>query len=151
MRIILLLVALFLATNALAQDAERVEAAQTYVNSKGQQTLMDDMLSPEGVMAQMGLLDGRVPEEKQQILAMIVSEELASIRPVMEDAMINGMAQNFTLEEIEAMAEFYSSDVGASAMRKMNPFMAQTMQQIGSQFQEMQANLARRIQQEMSQ
>lgn len=29
MRIILLLVALFLATNALAQDAERVEAAQT--------------------------------------------------------------------------------------------------------------------------
>lgn len=150
MRFVSFLVLVFMASTAFAQDAERVDAATAYVNSKGQQELMDDMLSPEGVMAQMGLVGDRVPEGKQEALALIVSEELAVLRPVMEEAMINGMAATFTLEEIEALTEFYESDVGASAIQKMNPFMARTMQQIGPQFQEMQTNLARRLQEEMS-
>lgn len=150
MRILTFLIMVFLASSVLAEDAERLEAAEAYVNSKGQQGLMDDMLSPEGVMAQMGLIGGSLPADKQITVAKIVSEELASIRPAMESAIISGMAETFTLAEIKALAAFYSSEEGASAMKKMNPFMAQTMQSIGPAFQQMQANLARRVQAELS-
>ncbi|WP_375227297.1 DUF2059 domain-containing protein [Roseobacter sp. S98] len=150
MRLLSFLVVVLLASGAFAQDAERLEAARAYVNSKGQQELMADMLSPEGVMGQMGLVGGRIPDGKKELLARIVSEELAKMKPVMEEAMISGMATTFTLDEIQALTEFYASDVGASAIKKMTPFMTQTMQQIGPHFQQMQAVLARRIQEEMS-
>ncbi|WP_298921963.1 DUF2059 domain-containing protein [uncultured Roseobacter sp.] len=150
MRFLPILAVLALSTGAFAQDTERLEAAKAYVDSKGQQGLMDDMLSPEGVMASMGLLGDQLTPEQQTTVARIVSEELATIRPTMESAMISGMAENFTLDEINALADFYASEHGASAMRKMTPFMTQTMQSIGPAFQQMQANLARRIQEEFS-
>lgn len=150
MRLLTLIVASFLATSAHAQDQELIDAATAYANNPVQQELMDSMLSPEGVMAQMGLIGGAVPEDKVEALAQIVSEELATIRPAMQDAMISGMAKNFTLEEITALNDFYSSPVGASAMAKMTPYMQETMAELGPEFQRMQGNLARRIQEEMS-
>lgn len=150
MRLVTLITVGFLATSAHAQSQELIEAATAYAKSPVQQALMDDMLSPEGVMAQMGLVGGGLPEEKVATLAQIVSEELAAIRPAMETAMINGMASSFTLEEITALNEFYSSPVGASAMAKMTPFMQQTMAELGPEFQQMQVNLGRRIEAEMA-
>lgn len=150
MRLATFLAALLLATAAPAQDDARRTAAQTYIDSEVQQGLIDDMLSTEGVMAQMGLVGADLPAEKMQALAAIVSEELATIRPELEDAMVEGMVETFTLAEIEALTAFYTSEEGASAMRKMNPFMAGTMQRVGPAFQEMQGNLARRLQAEMS-
>jgi hypothetical protein len=149
MKHLTLIAALCLATASAAQDDPR-SAAETFVQSEGQQNLLDTMLSTEGVMAQMGLVAGQLPPEKMQAIAEIVADELDTIRPVMETAMIEGMSETFTLEEINALAEFYASDVGASAMSKMNPYMAETMQSLGPAFQEMQARLAQRVQEEMS-
>ncbi len=149
MRILLLMLAFLLPSLSAAQDAERIDAATVFLKSKGQQALMKDMLSPEGVMAQMGLFAGQLPADKTARLAELVSEEMASIRPAMESAMVAGMADNFTLEEIRALADFYDSDVGASAMSKMRPFMAQTMQALSPDFLAVQQRLARRIQEEM--
>ncbi|MEL6839056.1 MAG: DUF2059 domain-containing protein [Pseudomonadota bacterium] len=151
MRFITIVAAGFFATSAVAQSQELIDAATEYANSPVQQDLLDSMLSPEGVMAQMGLVAGQLPPDQVEILARIVSEELATIRPAMEAAMINGMANSFTLEEITALNDFYSSPVGASAMSKMNPFMQDTMAALAPEFQKMQVNLARRVQEEMSQ
>lgn len=141
----------FLATSAMAQDKALIDAATGYVNSPTQQKLLDDMLSPEGLMAQMGLAGPDIPQDRKERLALIVAEELSTIRTPMLDAMIQGMAATFTLEEIEALRAFYESPVGASAMAKMNPFMAKTMSDLGPAFQVMQQRLAERIQAEMSQ
>ena len=150
MKFLPLIAVAFLATSAHAQSQELIDAATDYDNNPVQQELMDSMLSPERVMAQMGLVGGSVPADKVEVLAQIVSEELATIRPAMEAAMINGMANSFTLEEITALNDFYSSPVGASAMGKMTPYMQETMAALGPDFQRMQGNLARRIQEEMS-
>ncbi|MEP2640674.1 DUF2059 domain-containing protein [Roseobacter sp.] len=150
MRLLAFFFTCVLTTGAFAQNDDRIAAATAYVNSQGQQALMGDMLSPQGVMAQMGLLGGNLTPDQQELIATIVSDELTTVRPAMERAMIDGMADTFSLDEINALAAFYSSEHGASAMRKMTPFMAQTMQSIGPVFQQMQANLARRIQEEMS-
>ncbi len=150
MRLLTFVTASFIATSAYGQSQELIDAATAYANNPVQQELMNDMLSPEGVMAQMGLIGTGLPEDKLQALSQIVSEELANIRPAMEAAMINGMASSFTLEEITALNDFYSSPVGASAMSKMTPFMQQTMAELGPEFQKMQGSLARRVQEEMS-
>ena len=151
MRITALVAACFLATASHAQDQELMEAATAYVTHPVQQNMFDAMLSAEGIMAQMGLVGDQIPPEMRERIAVIVSEELATIRDQMESAMITGMAESFTLEEINALNAFYSSPEGASAMSKMNPYMQRTMASIGPAFQQMQANLARRLQEEFAQ
>ncbi|WP_299724225.1 DUF2059 domain-containing protein [uncultured Tateyamaria sp.] len=141
---------LALSAPAYAQDQSRLDAAQAYVETPVQQKLLDDMFSPAGVMAQLGLTGGQLTLEQQETVAGIVSEELQSMKPSIVNAMVEGMAQSFTLEEIEALTAFYSSPVGASAMSKMTPFMQQTMTSLGPEFQAMQARLIPRIQAELS-
>ena len=150
MRIFTFIAFAFFASKATAQSQELIDAATAYVDSPVQQELMEDMLSPEGIMAQMGLFGGSMPQEKMDALAQIVSEELDTIKPALRQASINGMASNFSLEEIEALNAFYSSEHGASAMKKMNPFMQQTMAAMAPDFARMQGNLARRIEEELS-
>ncbi len=148
MRIIAALLALTLATASHAQDQERIEAATAYVDSPVQQALLDDMLSPEGITAQMGLAGDDLTAEQQARILQIVTEELATIRPEMRETMIDGLVETFTLEEIRALTEFYSSPVGVSAMKKMNPFMQRTMTSLAPAFQQMQEQLVKRLQDE---
>lgn len=146
MKKIALVCLLCLASTAVAQEQSQIDAARAYVETPVQQKLLEDMFSPAGIMAQMGLTGGRLSSEQQTIIAEIVSEELQALKPEIVDAMVNGMARNFSLEEIEALTAFYSSPVGASAMSKMNPFMQQTMAELGPSFQQMQSRLVPRIQ-----
>lgn len=151
MRLAVFCLSAALATASFAQDDALLEAATEFVNSPVQDKILDDMLSPEGVMAQMGLVGGQLPPEALEKVSRIVSEELESIRPEMRQAMIEGISQTFTLEEINALNAFYSSEVGASAMAKMNPYMQRTMARLGPSFQRMQVNLASRLQAELGQ
>lgn len=150
MKLLTIVTASFLATSAYAQSDELIDAATAYVNNPVQQTLMDDMLSVDAVMAQMGMLGATIPAEQLETLSAIVSEELAAIRPALETAMVGGMARTFTLEEITALNEFYSSELGASAMSKMTPFMQDSMAELAPAFQTMQTNIAQRVQEELS-
>ncbi|GFE66008.1 DUF2059 domain-containing protein [Litoreibacter roseus] len=143
--------ALLCATPLFAQDEERLEAARAYVESDVQQKLMTDMLSPEMIMAQMGPALQQVPTEQLEIITNIVSEEVNRIRPAMEQAMIQGAATTFSLEEIEALTAFYSSPLGASAMSKMTPFMQSTMGTLQPELQAMQSQVMQRVQAELQQ
>lgn len=139
--------ALMLSTPVFADEA--TDAATAFINSPVQQKLLNDMLSPEMVMAQMQALSSQLPAEKVDILVNIVTEELGTIRPEMETAMIEGAAQAFTVDEITALTEFYNSPLGSSAMGKMTPYMQQTMGALGPSMQAMQQRIVQRVQTEL--
>ncbi|MFN0262361.1 DUF2059 domain-containing protein [Tepidamorphus sp. 3E244] len=136
---------------AQAQDAERMAAAQKYLETPTVQKMMSDMLSPQYVsaMLQQMQVSANVTDEQRDKLAKILSEEFAKIRPQMERVMLESTAANFTVNEIEALTAFYSSEEGAAIAEKMQPYMAQAMQQIIPLMQSMQQSFIQRVQAEM--
>src|SRR5712675_1970629 len=56
-------------------------------------------------------------------------------------AMIDAMVKNFTTEELKALADFYGSPVGKSAMQKFGAYMADVMPAIQAEMQKAQAKL----------
>ncbi|MCY4181190.1 MAG: hypothetical protein OXD48_13130, partial [Litoreibacter sp.] len=101
------LAALMLANPVFADEA--TDAATSFINSPVQQKLLNDMLSPEMVLAQMQAnAGGALNDDQISVLVRIVTEELNAIRPMMEEAMIEGAAEAFTIEEINALNEFYN-------------------------------------------
>ena len=146
-----LLLTIFLATSAHAQDDALAAAAKAYVEGPVQQKLMNDMLSPEAMLAQMGAIAGQLTPEQLELVTNIMVEEIATIRPQMEAAMIEGAIQTFTVEEITALNDFYNSDVGASAAAKIQPYMQATLGSMTPALRQMQGNISERIQAELSQ
>lgn len=138
-----------IAFSAPAFADEANDAATAFINSPVQQQLLDDMLSPEMVLTQMQTVAGQLPAEKLDVLVNIVTEELENIRPEMETAMIAGAAQAFSVDEINALTDFYNSPLGASAMGKMTPYMQQTIGALGPSMQQMQGRIVQRVQTEL--
>ncbi len=144
-----LTLAIVLAFALPAQADEATDAATAFIESPVQQKLLDDMLSPEMLMTQFQAMQVQIPEDKVQPVLNIVSEELNAIRPDMEAAMIAGAAAAFTVDEINALTEFYSSPLGASAMAKMNPYMQSTMGSMMPALQGAQGKIMQRVQAEL--
>lgn len=132
-----------------AQADEVTHAATAFIESPVQQKLLDDMLNPEMLMTQFQAMNVQIPQDKVQPILNIVSEELDAIRPDMEASMIAGAAQAFTVDEINALTEFYSSPLGASAMAKMNPYMQSTMGAMMPALQSAQGKIMQRVQTEL--
>ena len=142
--------ALLAATLAFPAAADEVrDAAEAFINSPVQQKLLDDMLSPEVAMAQLQAMAPSMPPEVAESVLAIVVEEMNAFRPEMESAMIAAAAQSFTIEEIGALNDFYSSPLGASAMGKMTPYMQAAMGEMGPGMQQMQARIMQRVQEEL--
>lgn len=139
-----------MATTAHAQTQEQLDAAHSYVNTLAHQKLMDDILSPGALMAQMDPTGTLIPNDKKGPITTIISEEMIAIRPVMLESIAQGMAARFTLEEINALTEFSSSPIGASAMSKMATYVHETLISVRPQIQQMQLNVVQRIQAELS-
>jgi hypothetical protein len=55
--------------------------------------------------------------------AMTTDVDIAALTKAMTDAMV----KNFTTEELKALADFYGSPVGKSAMQKFGAYMADVM------------------------
>ena len=47
--------------------------------------------------------------------------------PALSKAMMDSMVKNFTTEELKALADFYGSPIGKSAMQKFGAYMADVM------------------------
>ena len=138
---------------AQAQDAERMAAAQKYLETPTVQKMMDDMLSPQFVsaMLQQMQMAANVTDDQRDKLAKILSEEFDKIRPEMERIMLESTAAHFTVKEIEALTAFYNSEEGAAIAQKMQPYMGQAMQQMIPLMQSMQQGFVQRVQAEMGQ
>lgn len=68
--------------------------------------------------------------------------------PAMEKAMKEGLVKNFTAAELKAMADFFGSPVGKSAMKKMPKYMADMAPTIESEVRKAQAKAASEVQNE---
>lgn len=143
--------AAFIAAPALAQEdpTELQQAAESYVESPALQTALDEILSTDTFVAQLRASGAQLDEEQIRTIATIIDEEFADVRPDLETAMTSAAADAFTLEELEALNEFYESDQGRSIAEKMQPFMQSFYQDIGPALQETQQDIAMRIQEEM--
>jgi len=52
---------------------------------------------------------------------------------VLTEAMVASMLNHFTADELKALADFYGSELGKSAMEKFGPYMAEVMPVIESE------------------
>ncbi|MEP5759618.1 MAG: DUF2059 domain-containing protein [Litoreibacter sp.] len=136
-----------LTSPTFAQDEALRAAATGYIDTPVQQELMNQILSPESMITQLRARG--LPEDKATAAAAIISDETNSIRDELREAMINGLAENFSLEEIIALTEFYSSPVGASAIAKLQPYMTQTMTTLTPSLQAMQERIQQRLRTEL--
>ncbi|MEM7523116.1 MAG: DUF2059 domain-containing protein [Pseudomonadota bacterium] len=113
--------------------AARQAAAEAYVALPGVQAALDEMFAPaalaENFAASMPPARAPTPEQLETI-GDLLAEALTPFRPDLTAAMAEGTAEWFTLEEIAALSAFYESDVGASVMRKFQPYMRDVMTQV---------------------
>ena len=149
MRLAVLLLTATLALPAFAQDQTdgeeaRREAAENYVNSDSQQQILDQMLTPDAMVEQIRAMSPGVPDDVLTGIGQIAAEEMASIRPAMEQAMVEAAVETFTLEEIVAVHEFYETPEGASVMQKMQPYMQRAMTMLAPEMQEAQQRIMER-------
>ncbi|AEP08984.1 hypothetical protein MICA_650 [Micavibrio aeruginosavorus ARL-13] len=109
--------AILLATTpAMAQTAETTAAAKRYVEAVPSQKMVDEMLDQFKSNEQINLTEA-------DIAAIRNSVNAANLDAVMIDA----MAKHFTVEEINALADFYTSATGKSIMKKMPAYMNEIM------------------------
>jgi hypothetical protein len=63
-------------------------------------------------------------DQREQFKKMMTTQvDIAALSKAMTDAMV----KNFTTEELKALADFYGSPVGKSAMQKFSAYMADIM------------------------
>jgi hypothetical protein len=77
-------------------------------------------------------------DQRQQFKQMMTKElDIAALSTAMTDAMV----KHFTTEELKALADFYGSPVGKSALQKFGAYMADLMPVIQAEMIKAQAKL----------
>lgn len=80
------------------------------------------------------------PDQRAQFKAMMTSD--LDI-PALTKAMSDSMVKHFTTEELKALADFYGSPVGKSAMKKFGDYMADIMPAVQAEMMKAQAKANR--------
>jgi hypothetical protein len=127
----------FSATQALAQSA--LDLAEEYATMPEVQQMMDEMFSPESMIAQfeMNLPASVVLTDDQRTrVGTLLSDTMNEMKPRMQEMMIAGSAKYFSVDELQALIDFYRSEHGASVMSKMQPFFQETMAQLAPEIQQ---------------
>lgn len=151
MKKLLPLVALLaLASAAFAQTNQ--EAAERYARLPGVQKLIDDMFGPGFIEPMLNALGyGNLPADKKAKVVRIIQEELQTVRPAVEAAMISAAAATFSVGELEAMIAFYSTQEGEAILVKQQPYNQAYLGLLGADIQQMQARVMGRILAEVGQ
>ncbi|MEC8196523.1 MAG: DUF2059 domain-containing protein [Pseudomonadota bacterium] len=131
-----------------AQAETAAELAKTYVNMPEVQQMMTDMFSPQSMAAQVmaSMPPGVTLSEAQQTaIGELMSDEMNTLRPKLEELMEATTAEVFSAEEIDALITFYSSEHGAAIISKMGPMMQQVMGGVAPDMQAMQTRITPKI------
>jgi uncharacterized protein DUF2059 len=82
------------------------------------------------------------PDQRDQFKKLMTSQlDIAALTKAMLDAMV----KEFTTEELKALADFYGSPVGKSAMQKFGVYMADIMPTVEAEIMKAQAKLNQSI------
>src|SRR6266540_6251032 len=78
------------------------------------------------------------PADREKFKQMLTSQlDITALTKAMTDAMV----KHFTTEELKALADFYGSPVGKSAMQKFGAYMADVMPTMEAEIMKAQAKL----------
>lgn len=78
------------------------------------------------------------PAEREKFKQMMTSQlDIAALTKAMTDAMV----KHFTTDELKALADFYGSPIGKSAMQKFGNYMADLMPTIQAEVMKAQAKV----------
>jgi hypothetical protein len=78
------------------------------------------------------------PDQRDQFKRMMTTQlDIAALTKAMTDAMV----KHFTTEELKALADFYGSAVGKSAMQKFGAYMTDVMPVMQAEIMKAQAKL----------
>ena len=81
---------------------------------------------PKAVFADMAdKMAANLPPDQREQFKRVMTTELDVV--ALTKAMTNAIVKNFTTEELKALADFYGSPVGKSAMQKFGAYMADIM------------------------
>jgi hypothetical protein len=72
-----------------------------------------------------------LPEDQRASFKQMMTKELDIV--ALTKAMTDAMVKHFTTDELKALADFYGSPVGKSAMQKFGAYMAEVMPAIQSE------------------
>ena len=97
------------------QEARRSEA-QRYLEAAPPKAMFEDMAEKMAV--------NLPPSEREKFKQTLTSQlNIAAVTKAMSDALV----KHFTTDELKALADFYGSPVGKSAMQKFAGYMAELM------------------------
>ena len=118
---------------ALPAAADTDALAEQYLALPAVQDMMSDMFSAEAMGQQFSSSlppNVGVTDDQALKVGMILSDAMQEIRPDMERLMLEKSAELFTEAELQAMIDFYSSDVGKSVLSKNQAFFTATMTEL---------------------
>ncbi|HAA75554.1 TPA: hypothetical protein DCE37_10565 [Candidatus Latescibacteria bacterium] len=97
-------------------EANRLAQANRYLEATTPAEMVADMAQN---------MSKNLPENRRQEFIDIMTKnlDLVSLRKTMVDAMV----KHFTAEDLKALADFYGSPIGKSAMKKYGGYMADVM------------------------
>jgi hypothetical protein len=94
----------------------RRREAERYLQVSPPKALFEDMADKMGA--------NLPPDQREQFKRVMTTQlDIAALTK----AMIDSMVKNFTTDELKALADFYGSPVGKSAMQKFGAYMADIM------------------------
>ena len=118
---------------ALPAAADTDALAEEYLALPAVQDMLSDMFPAEAMAQQFSSSmppNVALSDDKALKVGKILSDTMQEIRPEMERLMLEKSAELFTEAELQAMIDFYSSEVGASVLRKNQTFFSATMTEL---------------------
>jgi hypothetical protein len=108
----------------------RRKEAERYLQATPPKALFEDMADK--------MAANLPPDQRAQFKQLMRSQlDIAALTKAMTDAMV----KHFTTEELKALADFYGSPVGKSAMQKFGAYMADVMPTIQAEIMKAQAKV----------
>ena len=94
----------------------RRKEAERYLQVSPPKALFEDMADK---------MAANIPADQREQFKKVMTTQVDIA--ALSKAMIDSMVKNFTTEELKALADFYGSPVGKSAMQKFGAYMADIM------------------------
>ena len=108
----------------------RRHEAERYLQATPPKALLEDMADK---------MAANLPSDQRDQFKKLMNSQLDVA--ALTKAMLDAMVKDFNTEELKALADFYGSPVGKSAMQKFGAYMADIMPAVESEIMKAQAKL----------
>jgi hypothetical protein len=110
----------------LAMTSAAVALEDTPENRKAQIERYLTAIPPKAMFDDIVIkMAERMPSDQREVFTTLMMKNFDF--SVLDNAMRDGMLKTFTADELAALANFYTSPMGKSAMAKMGTYMAEVM------------------------